>query len=386
MSLRLVDHAWSAEFLNAARLAPEGLRVVSPFIKRRALDRVLSEPIGSLRVITRFNMTDFASGVSDIAALQAVLKHGGELRGIRGLHSKLYIFGQRRAIVTSANLTIAALERNAEFGMVTEDTEDVAACSRYFDGLWGAGNSATMEDLLRWDKEITRFRAGGGTVRHPLAGKDFGASQAIAPSLIFPPVAAEAAQAFVKFLGEGDNRESLNLPTISEVQRAGCHWALAYPASKRPRVVQDGAVMYIARLTSGPNDIRIFGRAVALAHVEGRDDATPSDIELRPWKAQWNRYIRVYDAEFVAGTMGNGISLNELMETLDADSFAATQKNARAGSGNTEPRRAYLQQAAVQLSQQGADWLHARFEAAIARYGRVPAVELQELDWPAAPV
>lgn len=386
MSLRLVDHAWSAEFLNAARLAPEGLRLVSPFIKRRALDRVLSQPVGSLRVITRFSMADFATGVSDIAALQAVLKQGGELRGIRGLHSKLYIFGTRRAIVTSANLTIAALERNAEFGMVTEDTEDVAACSRYFEGLWCAGNSATMEDLQRWNEEITRFRAGGGAVRLLMPSGDHGAAQVIVPAPELGPAVADAPQAFVKFLGEGHNRESLDLPTISEVQRAGCHWALAYPASKRPRVVQDGAVMYIARLTSGPNDIRIFGRAVAMAHVDGRDDATPADIELRPWKAQWNRYIRVHDAEFVAGTMGNGISLNELMETLGADSFAATQKNARAGSGNTEPRRAYLQQAAVQLSQQGADWVHARFEAAIARYGKVPAAELQELDWPAAPV
>jgi phosphatidylserine/phosphatidylglycerophosphate/cardiolipin synthase-like enzyme len=37
-------------------------------------------------------------------------------RGIRHLHSKLYLVGDRRAVVTSANLTTGALDRNEEFG------------------------------------------------------------------------------------------------------------------------------------------------------------------------------------------------------------------------------------------------------------------------------
>jgi hypothetical protein len=38
-------------------------------------------------------------------------------------------------------------------------------------------------------------------------------------------------------------------------------------------------------------------------------------------------YIRVHHAEFVAGTIGNGVSLNELMDEL-GQSFMATQRNA----------------------------------------------------------
>ena len=57
-----------------------------------------------------------------------------------------------------------------------------------------------------------------------------------------------------------------------------------YPASKRPRAVQDDAIIFIARLTSKAHDIRIFGRAVGMKHQPGRDDATFADIERRPWK------------------------------------------------------------------------------------------------------
>ena len=58
-----------------------------------------------LRVITRFDLQGFAGGASDIWALMDVLEAGGEVRGIRRLHSKVFIFGNSSAAVTSANLT-----------------------------------------------------------------------------------------------------------------------------------------------------------------------------------------------------------------------------------------------------------------------------------------
>ena len=120
-----------------------------------------------------------------------------------------------------------------------------------------------------------------------------------------------------------------------------------------------------------------------MRYKPGRNDATPEDIALRAFKETWPRYIRVHRAEFVAGTMANGVSLNELMNKLGADSFASTQRNAESGAGNTEPRRVYLQQAAVVLSDEGRSWLSERLQAAFDTYGNVPQDMLDELDWPA---
>lgn len=128
MTIRLVDAEWARELTDAVRADPSKLRIICPFIKSGALDRLLSRRPKSIQVITRFNLSDFAEGVSDIAALHKLLEAGASVRGIRNLHAKLYLFGASRAIVTSANLTAAAINRNHEFGMVAEDANVIAAC------------------------------------------------------------------------------------------------------------------------------------------------------------------------------------------------------------------------------------------------------------------
>ncbi len=110
-----------------------------------------------------------------------------------------------------------------------------------------------------------------------------------------------------------------------------------------------------------------FGRGIALAHVEGRDDATPADIEFRGWKDRWPHYVRVHHTEFMDGALGDGVSLSEMMSQLKSDAFASTQRNKAAGEGNTEPRRALMQQAAVELSPEGFRWLNNRLQTGFIR-------------------
>lgn len=330
MTLRLVDAGWSAELQDALRADASALRIVCPFIKIGALERLLALRPRKIQVLTRFNLGDFVDGVSDIAALRRLLDTGARVRGIKNLHAKLYVFGSSRAIVTSANLTGAALDRNQEFGAVTQDSASIATCHAYFERLWRLGGTdLAREQLDNWETIVARRCAEGARpgARGGLAdfGADVGDADDEQPAATLPVAVADAGQAFVKFLGTGDDREPLAFNTLDEVRRAGCHWALAYPAAQRPRSVQDGSVMFIARLTRDPNDFRVFGRAMGLKHVPGRDDATPQDISVRDFKRTWSRYIRVHHAEFVAGPLGNGVSLNELIGTLGVDSFESTR-------------------------------------------------------------
>jgi len=73
-----------------------------------------------------------------------------------------------------------------------------------------------------------------------------------------------AFRSFIKFFGDAGNRTDRSLPVSDEVERAGCHWACTYPMGKRPRQVEDGSIMFMARLVRSPNDIVIFGRAIGL--------------------------------------------------------------------------------------------------------------------------
>jgi hypothetical protein len=119
-----------------------------------------------------------------------------------------------------------------------------------------------------------------------------------------------------------------------------------------------------------------------MRYQAGRDDATPAEIAVRSWKKQWPHYIRVHHPDFLAGTLRNGVSLNELMKSLQSASFASTQRHALKGKGNVDPRRAYMQQPAVELTEEGAAWLNERFQLALRKHGSVPPTVLERLDWP----
>ena len=135
--------------------------------------------------------------------------------------------------------------------------------------------------------------------------------------------------------------------------------------------MRDGDVMFMGHLVRGPNDIVVYGRAVASAYEEGRDDATAEDVARRPWLTRWPHFIRVHDAEFVGGTLANGVSLSELMDELGAYAFGATAENADGGEGNTDPRMSIRQAAAIRLTEAGASWLGEELELACRRHGRL---------------
>ena len=379
MSYRLVELGWNKEVSEALKRDADELRVVCPFIKMGALERLICRHPKSLKVVTRFNLNDFAAGVSDIAALRRILGAGGHVRGIRHLHSKLYIFGSKRAVLTSANLTAAGLDRNHEFGAVIDDKSGITTCRTYFERLWnGARTDLTLKKVEEWAGLLGQYQR---TNPKPPAGlQDFGQDIGLPDPSTQPPTVPIISQAFVKFFGTAKNRAPLSVPIFDQIQRLGCNWALTYPAAKRPKSVRDGAHIFIARLTDGPKDIRIFGRAIGMQHVPGLDDATPAEIKHRPWKKDWPLYIRIHDPEFVEGTMANGVSLNELMRELGVNAFASTKRNALAGKGNTDPHQSYRQQAAVELSPEGRNWLDEKLGVALSLHGRISDKKLSTIN------
>ena len=70
--IRLVSAGWDRELTAAIHAAPSEVRIICPFIKKGALECLLSHrpSDGDIQVITRFNLDDFANGVSDVEALR----------------------------------------------------------------------------------------------------------------------------------------------------------------------------------------------------------------------------------------------------------------------------------------------------------------------------
>jgi len=397
MSFRLMEKGWATELDRAVKADRSRIRVICPFIKERAASRLLQHGRpGSLQVITRFDLKCFLQQVSDIGALRLLLDAGASIRGVRNLHAKVYLVGKVRVIVTSANLTEQAFVRNHEFGFFASDDAIAAQCHDYFDRLWSrAGSDLDFARLKSWERVLATHAMAGTPSQTEGDLRDDGVkilSEDDGVELGFPIEAGDqssgartAEQGFVKFFGEGHNRQAHSLPVIEEVGRAGCHWACSYPTTKTPRRVHDGAVIFMGRLVDRPKDTMIFGRGIGLAYVPVRDDATREDIRKRPWKERWQRYIRVRDVEFIDGTLGDGISLSEMMEALGAQSFTSTERHSEEGAGNTDPRKAFNQQAAVELTPEAIAWLNDRLDRALAHRGKISRSQLAKLDWPKIP-
>ena len=378
---KLVHHGWSKELCDALAVDSSHVRIISPFIKVSAIKDLLANKPRKLQVITRFNLVDFAARVSDVAALRQLTEAGAQVRGIKNLHAKLYIFGSTRAIVTSANLTHFGLNRNFETGVVSDDCGFVKDCRDYFDELWNKAN--TELQIKEWTERIDRYGRRGGRPNDAKNLEDYGAdvgldeSQQIPISQSFDP----SDQALVKFLGRStrQHRAELTDRILDVIKSSDCHWVLRQ--SIRPRQVHEGAIMFIGYFTQD-SDIRVFGRAIAKEHVPGTDDENPENLEENDWRINYPHRNRVHSAEFVAGTLANGVSLNELMKSNRHNSFASTKRNYERRTGNRDPHRAYLQQARVQLAAEGHMWLEERLQEAFKTYDKVSQHELDDIGWP----
>lgn len=377
---QLVDRGWWAEIEQAASKCRGELRIVCPFITKAAVEHILrAQPELRFKVITRFRLEDWATGVSSPKALRLLLAKQATIRGIKDLHAKLFVFDRNVAILGSTNLTHAALRRNHELGVVITHQQSVQRCSRYFDDLWrDAGSTLTPELLARYERELGEICRKGGPQKPGPLYPDYGA--AVSRVSAAPPFVERAGAdgSFIKFFGTTTNRFFETDTIESELVRSGCHWACGY--SKRPRNVNHGSVVFLARLMK--NDTTIFGRAIAFPYHDGVDDATPEDIAKRQWKDTWPYHVRVLHPEFVAGTFSNGVSLFQLMDDLGADSFLTTQVHAKSGRGNTDPRAALRRQPSVSLSKQAYSLLTERLEQTFAVHGKLDLAKLPNLDWP----
>jgi hypothetical protein len=94
VSVELIDRDWRAAISDGLQRDPSSFRMICPFVKKQVLTRLINqhEP-ARLRLITRLKLADFAAGVSDLPALRAVLDAGGQVRGVRDLHAKVFLFG-----------------------------------------------------------------------------------------------------------------------------------------------------------------------------------------------------------------------------------------------------------------------------------------------------
>jgi hypothetical protein len=65
--------------------------LISPFVTRNIVVHLLNNRYAHIKLITRFNLNDFQSKVSSLSVLKAFVEEVAEIKGIKNLHSKVFI-------------------------------------------------------------------------------------------------------------------------------------------------------------------------------------------------------------------------------------------------------------------------------------------------------
>jgi HKD family nuclease len=358
--MKVIQNEWLFNFLGELKNTKE-LKIVSPFITDNMVTHLLDNWKGnSIQVITRFNLNDFRSGVSSLVALKRLIEKGVEIKGIKGLHSKVYIFDTKSVIITSANFTNGGFFTNYELGIKSDIADKVIETIDYFNTLWNFNNSTlNITQIEEW--QITIKSSKPAPIISPL--QDFGTST-------IRKVIGEKNH-FIKFYGKGNNRASWNKDVSDEVARAHCHFAVTFPKGLgRPMRYNEGDIVYMARMIEN-GEYAIFGKAIARKHDRIRDVASAEDIAKIDWKIDYSIYIRVHSGEFLNTTFKNCPKMGDLMNELGYECFKGTKRSYENGKQNINPRLSLMRKPDVWLSDEGAFWVEQKFQAAKKKYNLI---------------
>lgn len=151
-------------FFNLVNESEHELLFCAPFIKKEIVDVILShkKPGVVLEVITSANLANFISGSLDVEAIKTLLNNGVRVLNYQNLHAKIYLFDNKKALVTSANLTSNALYNNYEYGLLLHEDEKETIEQIYSDfismiddkELCGSFDNESIKDIERFVKEF----------------------------------------------------------------------------------------------------------------------------------------------------------------------------------------------------------------------------------------
>lgn len=374
---KVIHSNWDQELRALVGSSKSQILVINPFLQPETIKRLFAKFRGPIRVLTRFNLNDFYCGVSSLDALDRLLSRRAEIRGVKRLHAKVFTFDAACALVCSANLTDAALMRNVEFGVITSSASTVKAIKEEFERIWNkAGPSLTKHQIATWRKEVQDARDLTPAPRIK-ALRDCGATVSSGGMVSSAEAVAnqetkfnleDAENFFCKFSAKSEERPKGNLAVRTWIE--DCEFVIGgyYPRGKRPRQIQDGDVMFPAVLCKEPHATFIIGRAYAFKHVEGVDEATTAEwnVRYKEWKKEWPYRTRFRDGEYLDGKLSDGIRLSTVMERFKTDAFVTSQI-AALEDPNFKPQKSVRQQAYVRLTYAAAQWVNAELDLIFAK-------------------
>ncbi len=367
MSTQLITTAnFSTIFDELLDVSKETINIISPFIgEKTALE--LSKTIKSknikCRIITRFYREDFIQKVSSIEGLKYLFDAGAEILALAGLHSKLYVFDDKAAIIGSANFTTGGFYTNHELSVLIKDNNPVTIESvNHFNELWNRVESTNEGRVTKeWiDSEIEivnkqiknrknkdiynpNFKYRGAILTYEPYTKEQDRPISITPISYKDILEDSLCQdvSWLKFVGSNENRINENLYYTS----AERDFKRVYVSKRKSSSIKENEVMYIVALSEDRRKnttARVVGKAVVAKELRKDEDR----------KDKYECYFELKQSRYVNSYIKNTINLNDLYK-------------------DTKFSKSYKQQPYISIDNEARIYLDSRLEELFEKYGSI---------------
>jgi len=130
--MEILKNPWKDKLMNLIEDSEESIRITSPFIKEDICKEILNHvrPDVCFELIT--DLPNAYTGALDLSGLELIIGKKGLVKSYPKLHSKIYIFDSKKAVITSGNLTNGGLLKNYEYGVLLDEFEIVSKIRNNF--------------------------------------------------------------------------------------------------------------------------------------------------------------------------------------------------------------------------------------------------------------
>ena len=178
--VQLLNRPWRNDLAALASTADRSVLIVAPYIKHAEATWFCQLLRPGVEVTTLANIDAEAVSTSalDLAALRCLAEASpsAKLIALSNLHAKVFVADEKVAIVTSGNLTRAALDRNLEYGVLLNETKLVRAVRSdmlSFTRLGSQVDTSTITALTPLETELRQARANITSSATPAAKRRF---------------------------------------------------------------------------------------------------------------------------------------------------------------------------------------------------------------------
>jgi hypothetical protein len=121
--VKILTNPWKNDLFDLVYQSKKSIKITSPFVKKDICDELLNVKNESTKIelITSFKLMNIYTGSLDISAIQSIIDNNGIVKNFPKLHSKIYLFDDEKAIISSGNLTNGGLLKNYEYGILLDD-------------------------------------------------------------------------------------------------------------------------------------------------------------------------------------------------------------------------------------------------------------------------